>query len=195
MTILDAVEPKRHKHQSIVGFGNDRHETDYYPTPQKTTEALFRHEQFEGTVWECACGDGRMSEVIKKHNDVFSTDIDYRGYGANTIDFLHTDSGFDTDNIITNPPFKLAKQFVEHAKKRASKKIALLLKLVFLEGIGRYDMFQDKEFPLKKVCVFCKRQTLSKAGISIKNSSMIAFAWFIWDKGYEGKPMVEWINE
>ncbi len=186
---------EKQKHQSIVGYGRDRQEKDYYPTPSKTTEAIMIREKFEGEVWECACGDGRMSEVLKKYNKVFSTDIYNQGYGEKEVDFLKTLATFNTDNIITNPPFRYAVEFVKHAKKRAKKKIALLLKLVFLEGIGRYKMFQDKDFPLKKVYVFCRRQPIYKDGIVLKNSGLIAFAWFVWDKDYSGKPTIEWIND
>src|SRR3990167_7721432 len=182
-------------HNSIVGFGMDRQERDYYPTPPQTTEALFKGEIFDGEVWECACGDGRMSEVIKKYNPVFSTDIEPQNYGDGQIDFLNPSLEISKDNIITNPPFKFAERFVEIGKKRAKKKIALLLKLVFLEGIGRHKMFQDTEFPLSKVYVFCRRQPIYKDGIVLKNSGLIAFAWFVWDRSYIGKPTIEWIND
>jgi len=185
------------KHLSIVGANikGDREKNDFYPTPESTTKALLERESFEGQVWECACGDGSMSEVIKKYNKVWSSDIINRGYGDKTIDFLETSAGFLDDNIITNPPYKLAKEFVIHAKKLARKKVAMLLKLVFLEGKGRYELFQDKEFPLKKVYVFCGRQKIYANGVIGKNSGLIAYAWFIWDKEYKGEPTIEWIKE
>ena len=185
------------KHLSIVGANTrgDREENDFYPTPESTTKALMERERFEGQVWECACGDGSMSEVIKKYNHVWSSDIINRGYGDKTIDFLETSGAFLDENIITNPPYKLAKEFVLHAKKLARKKIAMLMKLVFLESSGRYELFQDKDFPLKKVYVFCSRQKIYKNGIIGKNSGLIAYAWFIWDKDYKGEPIIDWIYQ
>ena len=180
------------KHLSIVGFSKDRDDKDFYPTPPETTFALMAREQFEGNIWECASGDGRMAKVLKEYNtDVQCSDLrtDEKVYGEKGIDFLQTHK--QVDNIITNPPYKYAKEFVEHALKCSKNKVALLLKLVFLEGIGRYEMFQNS--PLKTVYVFCKRQKIYKRGELGKNSGLIAYAWFVWDKTYKGKPTIEWI--
>ena len=54
-------------------------------------------------------------------------------------------------------------------------------------------MFQDKDYPLKTVYQFSKRVTLYKDGVKMKNSGMIAYAWYVWEKGYDGKPTIEWI--
>ena len=80
------------------------------------------------------------------------------------------------------------------AKKQSRKKIAMFLKTVWLESEARYDMFQDDEFPLKTVYQFSKRVTLYKGGVKMKNSGMIAYAWYVWDKDYVGKPTIEWIR-
>ncbi len=78
-----------------------------------------KKEHFRGTIWECACGDGAISDVLKSHGfSVYSSDIVDRGYGENrSLDFLDDEltKGIEAENIITNPPFKLAKQFVEKA--------------------------------------------------------------------------------
>jgi hypothetical protein len=149
-------------------------------------------EKFDGVVWEPACGNGAMSEVIMGYNVVVSSDIVNRGYGDWFGDFLLESQ--TCENIITNPPFKYAQAFVEQAKKLADKKIAMFLKLVFLESSSRYKMFQDKSFPLKTVYVFCKRVPIYKAGMEMKNSGLVAYAWFVWDKKYQGKPYLEWIS-
>lgn len=100
-----------------------------------------------------------MSEVLKKHGyDVLSTDIVDRGYGEiRSLDFLDDGAvkNFETDNIITNPPFKVAKPFVEQALRRSSKKVAILERLAFLESIDRYSLFKNQ--PFKAVYVFSKR--------------------------------------
>lgn len=181
------------KHLSIVGanLDGDREENDFYPTPESTTRALMEREVFLGDILEPACGDGSMSKVIMKYNhEVSSSDLIDRGYGTKG-DFFHEKNRFD--NIITNPPYKCAKEFVLKAKGLANKKIAMLLKLVFLESVNRYIMFKDKDFPLKKVLVFCRRQKIYKKGIIGKNAGLIAYAWFIWDKDYKGEPTIDWI--
>lgn len=168
--------------QSIVGSGNNRSDNDFYPTPEWATEALFAKEHFIGDVWECAAGDGSMARVIEKHNFCHSTDI------IEGIDFFSSIE--KSDNIITNPPYKYALEFINHAKELADKKIAMLLKLAFLEGQNRYDFFQDEDFPLKSVYVFFKRLNF----FPVKTGAgMIAFAWYVWDKDYTGKPSIDWI--
>jgi len=179
---------------SIVGssrINGERETDDFYPTPAYAVEELLKRESFTGNVWECACGEGDISEVFLKNGfDVISTDLINRNYG-NTLDFLKSD--LIVDNIVTNPPYKIALDFVLKAKKQSRKKIAMFLKTVWLESESRYDMFQDREFPLKTMYQFSKRVTLYKSGVKMKNSGMIAYAWYVWDKEYKGKPTIEWI--
>ena len=94
---------------STIGASNhsktERQEHDYYATEPKATEILLENEKFSPTIWECACGEGHISEVLKFHGyNVISTDLIYRGYGEEEpLDFLHeTLDDFDGD-IITNP--------------------------------------------------------------------------------------------
>ena len=111
---------------------------DFYPTPRWATFALIVSERFEGEIWECACGDGAMSEVLKETGcSVFSSDLYQLGYAAlgDVVDFLHTP--VVADNIVTNPPYNCAEGFVAKGVKHARKKLALLLRLAFLEGANR----------------------------------------------------------
>ncbi len=182
------------KAHSIVGASRKngaRELNDFYPTPPFVVNELLKREEFNGNIWECACGEGDISKVLEFNNyDVISSDLIDRGYG-DQLDFL--ESNITVDNIITNPPFKLALDFVLKSKKLGRKKIAMFLKTVWLESESRYEMFQDKEFPLKTVYQFSKRVTLYKEGIKMKNSGMISYAWFVWDRDYVGKPYIEWI--
>jgi len=179
---------------SIVGSSRangERQKDDFYPTPAYAVEELLKREEFIGNIWECACGDGAISEVlVKKGFDVINSDLVDRGYGVQ-LDFLKSD--FVADNIITNPPYKFSLEFILKAKTQSRGKIAMFLKTVWLESESRYEMFQDKEFPLKTVYQFSKRVTLYKDGVKMKNSGMISYAWFVWDKSYVGKPTIEWI--
>jgi len=188
------------KSLSIVGHGNNRQENDFYPTPEYATEALLKREKFEGVTWECACGGGAISKVLEKHgHDVYSTDLYDYGYGKSGVDFLK-EYFVGIDNVITNPPYKLATEFVLQAQEVADKKIAMLLKLVFLESSSRYKLlFKPDSFEtdwrLKTVYVFSKRLKIYKDGIIGKNSGLIAYAWFIWEFDYKGKPYIDWIND
>lgn len=188
----DPVDQKLKRAQSLVGYSADREENDFYPTPPEAVEALLRLENFEGTMLEPCCGDGAISLILANHGyDVTSTDLYDRSFGEIGLDFTSSEYPYKGDNVITNPPFKLAEEFLTLSLKRSSKKVAFLCKLQFLEGAKRKTMFET--LPLKKVWVFSKRLTMSKGGEKTKNSGMLAFAWFVFEHGYDGEPTIGWI--
>lgn len=139
---------------------------DFYPTPAWATHALLDNEKFSGDIWECACGDGSMSEVLMTTgNKVWSSDLFDRGYGESGVDFLT--SQIRSDNIITNPPYNAAKKFVEAGIPLVKNKFALLLRLAFLEGADRArTIFSD--CPPSRVWVFSERITFYPAGAERK---------------------------
>lgn len=126
----------------------EREQHDYYATEPKALELLLQLETFCPYIWECACGGGHLSEVLKEHGyKVKSSDIIDRGYpGTEVIDFLKVrkDNGISRD-IITNPPYKYAKEFIEKALDISmdSTKIAMFLKVQFLEGKARRELFEN----------------------------------------------------
>lgn len=173
-----------------------RVENDFYATPPKATEALFRVEEFNGLVMEPACGNGAMSEVIKRRNEVVSSDLIDRGYGSAGVDFLRDQTLVKCENVITNPPFRLFQEFAERALLIASEKVALFGKLQALEGQKRATFLETS--PLKSVYVFKKRINPMRNGSPVDENgkrwaSTMAFAWFVWEKGYLGSPCVKWI--
>ena len=175
----------------------DRQSHDYYATEPKATELLLAEETFAPVIWECACGEGHMAKVMEAHGyKVISTDLIYRGYGdEKSVDFLHEPvTDFDGD-IITNPPYRIALQFVEKALERVKpgRKVAMFLKLQFLEGKSRKQFFL--KHPPKTVYVSSSRLICAMNGEFEKYpSSAIAYAWFVWEKGYKGNPIIKWIN-
>jgi len=190
------MDEKLKRAQSLVGTSEGRPDNDFYPTPPEATRALFEMERFEGDIWEPACGRGDMAEVFKEYgHDVICTDIHDYGYSGldDIVDFMKFDDPHAVvNNVITNPPFKHAVEFVRQGLRYSDKKVALLLKLAFLEGGARYDMF--KTTPLARVHVFSKRLKLTREGAEYKNGGMIAFAWFVWEHGYTGEPTIDWIK-
>ena len=145
------------RRNGIEQIEGNRQEQDYYPTHPQITRLLLERESFSGTIWECAVGEGHMSEVLINDGgyDVISTDLIDRNYGISGIDFLDDESikSFGmVDNVITNPPLKLALPFILQAKKVAKKKIAMLGTTTFLDGIERYKkLWCDTDFPLKVI--------------------------------------------
>ena len=186
------MDAKLKRAQSLVGVSAGRPEDDFYPTPPEATEALLAVEDMRGMTLEPACGDGAICKVLEKHRIPFdATDMVDRGYGKGGLDFLTTNYDRTYENVITNPPFSLAQEFLERALTLSSRKVALLCKLQFLEGGKRKAMFEKT--PLKSVHVFSKRLSMTRGGVKMKNSGMIAFAWFVWDHAYYGKPTIDWL--
>jgi len=174
-----------------IGFNmrGDRQKDDYYATPSKATDALLSVESFEGDIFEPCCGEGHISKrLIERGYNVESSDLVDRGFGTSRRDFLFERE--TRDNIITNPPFKMALSMAEHAQSIAKYKTALLLKITFLEGCARAKFF--KQHPPKRVWVFSKRLSLLKDGQSY-NGGMMCLAWFVWETGSTTAPQIGWL--
>ena len=174
---------------------HERQSYDYYATEPKATEWLCRLEQFEGRILEPSCGEGHMSEVLKAAGyEVVSRDLVDRGYGE-VADFLAIDNQVWDGNIVTNPPYKYAQQFVEKALSiiPEGKKVAMFLKLQFLEGKARRSLFRSS--PPIRVWISSSRLKCAMNGdFEAYGSSAVAYAWFVWEKGYKGETTVKWFN-
>lgn len=165
---------------------------DFFPTPAWATYALIENEKFSGDIWECACGNGAMSEVLAVNgNPVFSSDLYDRGYGEAGVDFLQTTKG--VSNIVTNPPYNSAEGFVAIGTKNAKRKFALLLRLAFLEGANRANTIFSR-IPPSRVWVFSERITFYPANVEVKGSGTTAYAWFVWDKDANGGTELRWFK-
>lgn len=174
-----------------------REENDYYATEPKAVQMLLNKEKFHPYIWECACGEGHISKELEKAGyTVLSTDLIDRGYGM-VKDFFSFNVSTKKDlDIITNPPYKCAAKFVEHALDVVENgcKVAMLLKIQFLEGKSRYRLFQ--KYPPKKIYVFSSRVNCAKNGAFEKySSSAVCYAWFIWEKGFKDQPIIDWLIE
>ena len=190
------------KGTSLVGTSTsrDRVENDYYATQQSSVEDLLLKENVHGRVLEPCVGGGHIADVLKTVADrVDCTDLVDRGYdGTVVLDFLEQNVSPIYDWVITNPPYKLAQDFIEQSL-RATKDgghVAMFLKIQFLEGNKRKLFFE--ETPPKTVDVFSKRQNPLRNGEALDEkgkpwSSTMCFAWFVWEKGYSGKTTIEWI--
>lgn len=179
-----------------------RVENDYYATPFDATRDILDRELLEGTILEPSCGEGHISKVIREYypnakivsHDLIQREDKFNMGVEGGHDFMLETERFD--NIITNPPFNIAKEFVEKALQLANKKVIIFAKLVFLEGKSRREMFENT--PLKTVYVFSRRVGPMRNGEELDENgkpwgSTMAFAWFVWDKDYKGEPTIKWI--
>lgn len=175
----------------------DRQKDDFYKTSDFGTIALLEKENVKGRVLEPACGDGAISRILEKSDgvdSVTSIDIVDRGYGE-VKDYFEYKPKEKFDWVITNPPYKYGLEFVKKALKDVKNdgKVAMLLKLVFLESQKRYNFFQTH--PPTRIHVFSKRLGIWKNGNEKRNSGLVCYAWFIWEKGNKKNPKLDWICE
>jgi hypothetical protein len=175
-----------------------RQQQDYYATEPKAVELLLEVEKFSENIWEPACGEGHISKVFEKHgHNVKSTDLVDRGYGYQQDFLFFNDNKFDGD-IITNPPYAMATEFIYKALELIPEgnKVAMFLKVQFLEGKERKVLF--KNHPPQTVYISSSRLLCAKNAEFYKmiegGGSAVAYAWFIWQKGYKGETVLRWIN-
>ena len=178
----------------------ERAENDFYSTDPESLEIFLKALERDGfklhnNIWECACGKGHLSKVLEtKGYKVWSTDLIDRGYGRGNIDFFKAKSGEWIGDILTNPPYKYAKDFVKHSLDllKDGNYCIMFLKIQFLEGKDRRKLF-DK-YPPKYIYVNSARQLCYLNGdMSNKMSSATCYCWFIWEKDFIGEPTIRWI--
>lgn len=191
------------KGSALAGTSNTRErvDDDYYATPEETTRAILDVEKLEGSIYECAAGQGHIVKVLKEYypnSKILASDLVDRGLEGckSGLDFITYEFKSKVDNIITNPPFVLAQEFIEKALTMVNKKVIMFAKIQLLEGKARKSMFANT--PLKYVYVFSERQNPLRNGSPVdengkKWSSTMCFAWYVWEIGYEGEPTIKWL--
>jgi hypothetical protein len=172
---------------------------DLYETPAVAVEALLRVLALpSGAIWEPACGRGAIANVLRDNGHrVVCTDL--IDYGADStaiygVDFLKTtELPADVACILTNPPFKLVNQFIAHALALCPN-VIMLARLALLESERRSSVLEG--CGLRRVFIFRKRLPMMHRDgwDGRKANSGMAFAWFVWERGYRGHPMTQRIS-
>ncbi|MAK38193.1 MAG: hypothetical protein CMC15_18685 [Flavobacteriaceae bacterium] len=180
--------------------GSERQKNDFYATGCEAVHPLMEFLNWEDggkLIWENSCGQGHLSLPLQAYgHKVISTDLIDRGFGIGGVDFLKP-SPFDHmpyDAIIMNPPYKNKKpqKFVEKALT-ISNLVCAFLRIQFLESTGRIEFY--KKTPPKYVLIFSWRCRSSKnAKFHKDEKSTQCYAWFIWEKGYSGDPIIKFIT-
>lgn len=184
---------------------NGRVENDYYATNPKAVDMLLMNYTFDAaTILEPCVGGGhiakRINEFFTNKREITCMDLVDRGY-PNTIvqDFLTYETNKRWEGIITNPPFSLAKEFVEKGMELLTDngQMAMFLKIQFLEGAKRKEFFE--KYPPKYVYVFRNRMATWNSGLEKdpntgKNwATTMCHAWFVWEKGSKAEPIIRWL--
>lgn len=199
----------------LIGASNhsagEREATDFCSTDPDCVKDLLELEQSENKISEPCCGSGNISKVLEEAgHEVISTDLCDHGYGTSGIDLL-TYKDIDC-SIITNPPFGIVTEFIEHMldNLKPGHKMALFLKLQFLEGQDRYKKaFSRKQLKTVYLCakrVACHKNNemyqrnedgtfkLDKDGDKMKIPSAVAYMRAIFESGYQGDPVIKRIS-
>lgn len=174
---------------------------DNFPTPPWATRALIEYVIESGnkrflnqmTCLEPACGAGHMAKTLSNYfGKVHAADIHPYGYGCieDFIDSSYSKNQFDW--VITNPPFKLAEEFIIKGLSIAERGVAMLVRTVFIESVGRYDRIFSNN-PPQKFAQFTERVPMVKGRLDKKASTATGYAWIVWEKNIKDDCRLLWI--
>lgn len=177
----------------------EREGLDFYATDPIAIDKLLTVERPNISIWEICAGNGHLAQRLKEYGYAVTTgDIVQRDYPLDFVEDFFTHKEKFTGDILTNPAYNKAKEFVLHALDLVNdgNKVYMFLKLTFLEGKARYKELFSK-YPPKVIYVFSERVLCAKnadfEGMKAGGGSAVAYAWFVWQKGWKGKPTIEWI--
>lgn len=167
---------------------------DFFPTPPWATRALgeWLAERCNHlrSVWEPACGAGDMARPLSEFFDhVVATDVYPVGFGA-TRDFLWPGDDPTVDWVITNPPFRLASQFIARALDVAQVGVAVLVRTAFLESRERFDDLFSRT-PPSDVLQFVERVAMFRNRLERDGASATAYCWLVWRYVKSRAPLTE----
>lgn len=172
---------------------------DDFPTPPWATRALLEHViadcgPFNKMIClEPACGVGHMAKPLTEYfYQVQSSDIHAYGYGE-VANFLTAPiQAGSVDWVITNPPFRLAEDFVKRALLVANRGVAILARTVFIESVGRYREIFERT-PPARFAQFTERVPMVKGRLDAKVSTATGYAWIVWERNVTTRPLLMWV--
>jgi hypothetical protein len=178
---------------------------DCYATRPEAVAALLEVERLPHRIWEPAAGGGAIVRVLRDAgHGVIASDITDYGFPLHfQRDFLlETKAPAGVEAIVTNPPFRFAQPFVEHALELVPV-ATFLLRLAFLESTRRSPILDTGM--LARVHVFRNRLPDMHRGdwvglrapassSSPTSSSSRPFAWFVFDRDHRGPTTIDRIS-
>lgn len=169
---------------------------DHFPTPREAVYPLVRHLALPHRIWEPACGEGHIAKVFEDYGyEVEGTNLIDRGYGEHGVDFLATKKA-RASCIVTNPPFSLDEEFVLHALALEVDVACFFLSIKKLSGATRYQLIHGPT-PPALVLPFIQRIKFFDGDTPEEDQpgwNTEDFAWFVWRKGFVGKPSISWLS-
>jgi hypothetical protein len=172
----------------------EREGADHYVEPSWVSVRLFEVERFHGTVFDPACGWGRILESAKAAGYVtFGSDLVNRGHGR-TADFLLDPLPLlPPFSIITNPPFDLIEAFAKRALASQARKVAMVCPVRRLPAARWLQ-----QTPLRAIYFLTPRPSMPPGHHIVSGGKVgggtMDFAWLIWERNYVGEAVVRWLS-
>lgn len=190
---------------------DERDLNDFYATPPLAVELLFEKlKKYNETdlgevIWESCAGMNHITDVLRKHgHDVITSDLNVLVDNVIEQDFFTTDENFlkQTNlynkkfSIVTNPPYKYANKWYEHAMEILPEggKLIQFVKIQFLETKKRYELF--KKWRPKYIWGMTNRFECGKGGKFNSNDGhggIAMYCWILTEKGWNGETIFDWI--
>ena len=208
---LRLITPREHAARSIVTmtarafrsgprFAPHRAAYEFYPTPPEATRALLSVESFDASVWEPACGEGHISNVLEAAGlTVVSTDLaTCWGYGDTGRDFLREPEAL-AKHVVTNPPYGrgLADAFTQHAlrlTKRTGGKVAMLLAIQSLAHPLRHTFWNAHPPAVIYILDECQCWPYGDPARATTAIGKQRYCWAVWKPGHIGNTHLRWIS-
>lgn len=178
----------------------ERHPDDFYCEPGWCSARLFEEVRFDGLILDPACGLGRIVKSAHQAGLQAAGHDKVRRWSGCSSDRNFLDAWVDywvrPENIVSNPPFGIAQQFVSQALCVATHKVAMLLPAKWLYGDKRSRWLATT--PLSRVLFITPRPSMPpgpviEAGIA-PGGGREDFCWIIWDHKHFGEPTFGWLH-
>lgn len=195
-SLLPAASAGRQRERIVVDHARQTH--DWYVEPIWATELLVYAISFIGTIWDPCCGGGNVIKAVAglagriPNHPTRASDLIDRGFGESGVDFSRC---WDrADNIVFNPPYALAEEFITHAMDLADRKVAALVNLKFLASQARRKRLFNPRPPMA-VLILSRRPSMPPGdaiGLQAKGGTA-DYCWIVWERGHAGGTQMRWL--
>lgn len=176
---------------------------DFYETPVDATNKVLNALVEDGfittdeLIYEPCVGAGAMLQPLKEHgfHNIMASDIQDEDYiaGEKGID-VYSIPDEVCDVVFTNPPYNMMTKgnMLDELLRISKKKVILILNIFFLSSAARKEILEQSH--LRHIYIHSDRVTMYPYGQDKpKNGGTKMYAWFVWDKEYDGRPTLSWI--
>jgi hypothetical protein len=189
MMIIDLPAKGKRPRRSHI-FDRDDH--DFYVEPAWCSERLFAVEPFVGLIWDPAAGSGTIPRAARAAGlSNFASDIADHGCGP-CQDFLIASAPVEAFDVVTNPPFRLARAFVERALTLGARKTAVIFPTARLNAARWLE-----PLPLAKIYLLTPRPSMPPGEVIARGErpggGRMDFAWLVFNHGHSGPPELRWL--